>query len=552
MAGSAPPSSKEKKYDRQLRLWGANGQQALEASHICLVNATATGCEVLKNLILPGIGKFTIVDDAVVTAADLGVNFFLEESCVGRPRAESTCQYLAELNPDVQGAYINDSISSLITTNPTFITDNGVNVLLLCSPLPTAIIHNLQHSYPEVAIFNVYSLGFLASLRISLPELCIVETHPDSLVDLRLYNPWPELEAYAEDCTRDIETMNEHQHGHIPYLVLLLYYLDQWKKTHNGELPTSYKDKNEFKKLILAGMRTDVPGGSEENFEEAVAAVMNSLRPHVISSWTQEVLQDESCRELNRNSNHFWIIARAVMDFVSDPQQGNGQLPLSGAVPDMKAESRDYVRLQNLYRQKAAHDVEMVTLNVTRILAALELPPTEISQEEIALWCKHANFVRMVRYRSLAQEWEVDEHHAKAISTDLMNNPDSLTPIYIALRAYQSFLDTTFSTSSPATVHPDLPTDVPILVSHAHAYLQRVATLLSSPPDFLGEEAEQKIEQWIQEIVRYGGAEIHNIASMAGGIVAQEVIKVCTRQYVPVNNTTVLDGVGSKIQCWEL
>lgn len=51
---TGPPNAKEKKYDRQLRLWGQNGQQALEASHICLVNASATGCEVLKNLILPG------------------------------------------------------------------------------------------------------------------------------------------------------------------------------------------------------------------------------------------------------------------------------------------------------------------------------------------------------------------------------------------------------------------------------------------------------------------------------------------------------------------
>jgi len=53
-SNTSQPNAKEKKYDRQLRLWGANGQQALEASHICLVNTTAAGCEALKNLILPG------------------------------------------------------------------------------------------------------------------------------------------------------------------------------------------------------------------------------------------------------------------------------------------------------------------------------------------------------------------------------------------------------------------------------------------------------------------------------------------------------------------
>ena len=45
---------KSAKYDRQLRLWASTGQSNLENSHICLINATSTGSEILKNLILPG------------------------------------------------------------------------------------------------------------------------------------------------------------------------------------------------------------------------------------------------------------------------------------------------------------------------------------------------------------------------------------------------------------------------------------------------------------------------------------------------------------------
>lgn len=54
---------KSAKYDRQLRLWASTGQSNLENSHICLINATSTGSEILKNLILPGIGQFTIIDE---------------------------------------------------------------------------------------------------------------------------------------------------------------------------------------------------------------------------------------------------------------------------------------------------------------------------------------------------------------------------------------------------------------------------------------------------------------------------------------------------------
>ena len=100
------------RYDRQLRLWGANGQIALENAHILLINSGpgVVGLETLKNLVLPGIGNFTIQDSATVSDADLGVNFFLEEEHVGGFRAEHTCNLLKELNPDVQGNFITEVI----------------------------------------------------------------------------------------------------------------------------------------------------------------------------------------------------------------------------------------------------------------------------------------------------------------------------------------------------------------------------------------------------------------------------------------------------------
>lgn len=54
------------------RLWGDHGQTALESASVCLINATATGTEILKSLVLPGIGSFTIVDGAVISGEDAG------------------------------------------------------------------------------------------------------------------------------------------------------------------------------------------------------------------------------------------------------------------------------------------------------------------------------------------------------------------------------------------------------------------------------------------------------------------------------------------------
>ncbi|KAL5103008.1 NEDD8-activating enzyme E1 regulatory subunit [Taenia crassiceps] len=63
--------SREQRYDRQLRLWGDRGQERLGCANVCVLGANAVGSELLKNLVLPGIGGFTIVDDAVVTKKDL-------------------------------------------------------------------------------------------------------------------------------------------------------------------------------------------------------------------------------------------------------------------------------------------------------------------------------------------------------------------------------------------------------------------------------------------------------------------------------------------------
>jgi amyloid beta precursor protein binding protein 1 len=110
MAATTPPilhapTAKERKYDRQLRLWAASGQAALEDAHVLLVNSGpgVVGVEALKNLVLPGIGQFSILDAEIVEEEDLGVNFFLERDSLGKSRAEEAVRLLGELNPDVQG-----------------------------------------------------------------------------------------------------------------------------------------------------------------------------------------------------------------------------------------------------------------------------------------------------------------------------------------------------------------------------------------------------------------------------------------------------------------
>ncbi len=46
--------------------------------------------------------------------------------------------------------------------------------------------------------------------------------------------------------------------------------------------------------------------------------------------------------------------------------------------------------------------------------------------------------------------------------------------------------------------------------------------------------------------VRAGGGELHNISALTGGLLAQEAIKIITKQYIPVDNVCLFDGVRSR------
>ncbi|EER43707.1 amyloid beta protein binding protein [Histoplasma capsulatum H143] len=278
----AGPTSKERKYDRQLRLWAASGQQALERSKILLINSDGplddgnpavsgvVGVETLKNLVLPGIGGFTIVDPAIITESDLGVNFFLDESGLGKPRAQETCKHLLELNPDVKGDFLNEPIEELL---------NGENflqpyaIIIITGPMRHSLLKIVSSAAKQLSIPLIYthSVGFYSAFSLQLPSVYpIVETHPDpnSVEDLRLINPFPELVA-ATAKIADLDSLDDHEHGHVPYLLLLLHFLEKWKATHDGNPPLSFKEKSAFREMIRNGARTNNATGGEENFDEA-------------------------------------------------------------------------------------------------------------------------------------------------------------------------------------------------------------------------------------------------------------------------------------------
>ncbi|OJD16197.1 hypothetical protein AJ78_03629 [Emergomyces pasteurianus Ep9510] len=554
-------TSKERKYDRQLRLWAASGQQALESSKILLINSDGpldsgspavpgvVGVETLKNLVLPGVGGFTIVDPAIVTESDLGVNFFLDEGSLGKSRAQETCKFLLELNPDVEGDSLDKPIEKLLD-DERFL--QSYTLIIITAPMRRSMLKLVsaaarQHSIP---LIYTHSVGFYSAFSVQLPTVYpIVETHPDpnSVQDLRLTNPFPELAA-ATAKLADLDNLDDHEHGHVPYLLLLLHFLEKWKATHDGNPPLSFKEKSAFREMVRDGARTNNSTGGEENFDEAVAAVLKSVNPWSLKTNVREIFEMEQCNKLDSTSDNFWIIASAIKSFYTT----HGVLPLPGSLPDMKAQSADYISLQNIYKSKARRDLAEVVVSVRALEAQLrgESPQPRIPEKEIETFCKHAASVKVIRGRDIPiLDSNTDPTTLKTIRSSLQT-PDSLINIFITLQILDALVSEYRKSSSQSQPEPASPSSPSFLDQPYNwsATQSKLLALLQTDGQPLNEEVQLRIANAVQETQRAGVGELHNISSLTGGMVAQEALKVLTRQYVPLDNTCIFDGIGSRTE----
>lgn len=60
------------------------------------------------------------------------------------------------------------------------------------------------------------------------------------------------------------------------------------------------------------------------------------------------------------------------------------------------------------------------------------------------------------------------------------------------------------------------------------------------------------LDQCLYEICRYGGAELHATSAFIGGCIAQEVIKLVTNQYLPVNDTLIYNAMSASTRTFRL
>ncbi|KAL4116902.1 hypothetical protein PRIC2_012354 [Phytophthora ramorum] len=524
------------KYDRQLRLWGAEGQRRLANTHVLLVGSCATGSEALKNLVLPGVQRFTVLDDQNVTLADTTNNFFVTADAVGQSRAETVAKLLLEMNADVAGSARHASIQQVLQDEPQYLNQFDLVLATQLAELATTQLAELCLA-KRIPLLLVTSYGFLGSLRLQVAQHAIADAKLDPpRHELRLSRPFLALDKFAESF--ELKSLSSIEHAHVPFVVLLLQAMKQWKLGHAGKPPATFPEKDAFKKSLQE--MAWGPPGHELNFIEAaenaykayvvpqvpdeVAPVLAAAASHTISVETLEKTKD---------TQEFWLLAHALADFV---KQNDGMLPVTGVVPDMTASTEAYVALQELYVNKAKEDATKVHEILCKRLRDLKLSEGSVSFEAVAAFCKNAPSVGMLDTRSVAQEYK----HVDLSGVDLEEEDHEQSPLiwYFMLRAVAAF----------ASEFDRYPGSEDAAATQDGTWLVSKAKSLAAGSDM----ADWITDDHALEMTRSCQVELHNVAALMGGVAAQEAVKIITHQFEPLNHTYLFNGISGVAATYQL
>lgn len=535
-------TKKQQRFDRQIRLWGKHGQIALEECHICSIGSGATATEIIKNLVLPSVGKVTILDDAKVTKADLGNNFFVRQDTVGQNRADVVSVNLAVLNPyDAKEGMGSQIIAD--TRNPASVVDTDLKFLAKFQLIVnTCLTESKSRALAAFCYSNgIHYLhckanGLLGHIRLVTPEVTIIETKDDSDRSDVYVHPeqtalWPEYKEYLESF--DFASMSDTDHRHTPFVAILHQQIAKYQSA-NGRVPKNFRERKAFKAQIREASRDYY---MEENFSEAVGNAARACNKPALDRLVQAVLDDPHASNLGPNPTFFWICVNSLNTWRAN--EGKDRLPVSNNIPDMASSTANYIRLKDIFAAQAAADLKAIS---ARIEATCAEHKVTYDQEVAARFIKNVRFLGVARTTPFENEYSAETFPAK-VCNDHFNDDDEHEfdqkerPVdlhwYFAFRAGEAFREA--NGRYPGTDDDEIDADTAALTKLGSDLASSLGVSVPIDPRVFA------------EYVRYGNSEMHNLAAMLGGIASQIALKVCIHQFVPVNNTLIVNGIHMSI-----
>lgn len=97
------------RYDRQIRIWGEEGQSKIKSTTVLVVGVGGLGSVASLLLTATGFGRLILVDDGLVELSNLQRQVLYTVNDIGKPKVEVAVKRLRELNPHVEIEAINQS-----------------------------------------------------------------------------------------------------------------------------------------------------------------------------------------------------------------------------------------------------------------------------------------------------------------------------------------------------------------------------------------------------------------------------------------------------------
>jgi len=405
-------------------------------------------CEALKNLVLPGIGYFDIVDNTVVTERDLGKNFFITSpNDVGKNRGEIVAKNLALLNPTCIG----NSYYSIDKVDV-----DQYTVVIISRNFQDEKLHAFLKSVRYLV--HLESIGFLGRMRIRLNKAHVVlepKSEEGRIDDLRIVRPWEELKNFSGKIFES--PLSDMDMCHIPWLVLLIQSIESL----DSEILTSSCIIEALKKLGGHNFASGL------NFKEAVDNVFRVTALCADKTVVAEL--EEQIQQYKDSEGQLGEVMKVICGIVKFFHKHN-TLPLCGSsLPDMTSYTETYTELMKLYREKWEGDLREVKKLIGQ---------------------------------------DVDEYLLTSLVANIRN-------IYILPPG-----------DGNGTPQVDEESQLDFIRALDGEYDAIVDARLK------------------QEISRYQNAcELHAVSSVIGSVAAQEIVKLITNQFVPVDDTFVFNGI---------
>lgn len=86
------------RYDRQIRIFGIEGQEKLKKASVLIVGIGGLGAAAATYLTYAGVGRLVLIDDGFIELSNLNRQILYEEADVGSPKASIACKKLQKAN----------------------------------------------------------------------------------------------------------------------------------------------------------------------------------------------------------------------------------------------------------------------------------------------------------------------------------------------------------------------------------------------------------------------------------------------------------------------